>query len=82
MEEVSFMRLLNLIFASLLFAALAFGTMSIIPTLSTDAMADHHEKDYDEGDEATEGESGAEAEGAMPGAEEAKDGMEDAAPAP
>ena len=59
-----------------------FTTMSIIPTASTDAIADHHEKDYDEGDEATEGESGAEAEGAMPGAEEAQDGMEDAAPAP
>jgi len=70
------MRLLNLIFASLLFAALALGTMSIIPTVSTDAMADHHEKDYDEGDEPTEGESGAEAEGADPGAED-QEGMEE-----
>ena len=75
------MRLLNLIFASLLFAALAFGTMSIIPTVSTDAMAEHHEKDYDEG-EATEAESAKDTEATDPVVEEAAEATEDAPPAP
>lgn len=75
------MRLLKLIFASLLFAAIALGTFSFVPSISNIAIAEE-EGTGDMGDEATEGASGEEAEAATPGAEEAQDGTEDAAPAP